>query len=347
MKRLSNLSRALLAVSSLGVVACFFLPLWEIKLWAPQYPEGLAMQIWHDRLGGDVDVINGLNHYIGMKHLKAEMFPEFTFLKYLIGAFIGLGLLVAFLGTLRWLKIYVVIILLGAVVALADFYRWGYDYGHNLDPTAPIQVPGMGYQPPVIGYKVLLNFTALSIPASGGWVFVGVGALALALLAWETLQLRASKKLAAGAVAALGLLWLSGCGPQELTLNYGKDQCHHCKMTLVDNRYGAALRTDKGKVYKFDDVNCLVDFLHSGKLPQAEVAEISFANFAQPNTLVPQEQAWFLHSDSLNTPMASGVAVFGSEAELQKAQATYPGRQWTWQQLYDREERMTHGHHGH
>jgi copper chaperone NosL len=293
------------------------------------------MQIWHNRLGGDVDVINGLNHYIGMKHLDAKMFPEFVFLKYFIGAFIAFGLLVALVGTLRWLKIYLFVILLGAVVAMADFYRWGYDYGHNLDPTAPIQVPGMGYQPPILGYKVLLNFTALSTPAAGGWIFVGVGVLAFALLGWELRQQWLPKSLRAGPGVGLVLILLSSCGPESVTLRYGKDQCHYCKMTLVDNRFGAALLTQKGKAYKFDDTNCLVAFLHSGKIKLTDIDNVYFANFAQPNTLVSKDQAYFLHSDSLKTPMASGVAVFASEAELQKAQAIYAGQQLTWEQLFD------------
>jgi copper chaperone NosL len=60
------------------------------------------------------------------------------------------------------------------IAALVDFYLWGYDYGHNLDPTAAIVVPGMSYQPPLIGTKQLLNFTAFSGPDIGGWIFVSV-----------------------------------------------------------------------------------------------------------------------------------------------------------------------------
>ena len=61
------------------------------------------------------------------------------------------------------------------IVAMIDFWRWEYNYGHNLNPDAPIIVPGMAYQPPLIGFKQLLNFGAYSIPAIGGFLFVGVG----------------------------------------------------------------------------------------------------------------------------------------------------------------------------
>ena len=60
-------------------------------------------------------------------------------------------------------------------MAMVDFYRWNYDYGHDLDPSAAIKVPGMAYQPPIFGYKQLLNFGAYSIPDIGGWLFIAAG----------------------------------------------------------------------------------------------------------------------------------------------------------------------------
>jgi copper chaperone NosL len=62
-----------------------------------------------------------------------------------------------------------------------DFYQWGYDYGHNLDPTAPIQVPGLSYQPPLFGHKRLLNFDAYSLPDVGGWIVIAAAVLAFAV----------------------------------------------------------------------------------------------------------------------------------------------------------------------
>ena len=70
---------------------------------------------------------------------------------------------------------------------MVDFWRWEYAYGHELNPDAPIQVPGMAYQPPLIGYKQLLNFGAFSIPDIGGFLFILVGLLLLIalLLPWH------------------------------------------------------------------------------------------------------------------------------------------------------------------
>ena len=77
------------------------------------------------------------------------------------------------------------LILATGVGALVDFYLWGYDYGHNLNPEAPIKIEGMSYQPPLIGTKQLLNFTAFSGPDIGGWIFIGIGALLFLLLVFE------------------------------------------------------------------------------------------------------------------------------------------------------------------
>jgi copper chaperone NosL len=173
-RELSRISRILIAIGSLAMCIMYFVPAWSIYLIAPQYPEGLSMQIWLNKITGQVEIINGLNHYIGMKHIKAEMFPEFTFLVYILGFFVLFGLTVAITGSRRLLFIFLVLSVIGAAAAMVDFYLWGYDYGHDLDPHAAIQVPGLSYQPPLIGHKKLLNFDSYSYPDTGGWVVVTV-----------------------------------------------------------------------------------------------------------------------------------------------------------------------------
>ena len=185
MKKLKLLSRLTIAISALLMISAYFVPLWQILMWAPQYPEGLEMKIWINTLSGDVKIISALNHYIGMKHIEVDMFPEFTYMIYIVAFIIAAGLLTALLNRSSLLWIYVILILGAGVGALTDFYLWGYDYGHNLNPTAPIVVPGMSYQPPLIGTKQLLNFTAFSGPDIGGWIFIVAGALTIGTLVYE------------------------------------------------------------------------------------------------------------------------------------------------------------------
>lgn len=181
------ISRLLVAISALLMISAYFVPLWQILMWAPQYPEGLEMKIWINTISGDVKIISALNHYIGMKHIEVSMFPEFKYMIYIVGVLLVFGLLTALLRKRSILWVYFILLIATGIAALVDFYLWGYDYGHNLDPTAPIVVPGMSYQPPLIGSKQLLNFTAFSGPDMGGWIFVTAFILVTAVIVYERL----------------------------------------------------------------------------------------------------------------------------------------------------------------
>ena len=178
-------SRLIFLLGVLLPAGGFFLPLWQILMWAPQYPEGLGMKIWIDNISGDVKIINALNHYIGMRNIEVDMFPEFGYMKLVVGLIILSGLLLVAINR-RWsVYTYLGIMIATGMAALYDFYSWGYDYGHNLNPEAPIKVPGMAYQPPVLGTKQLLNFLAYSGPDSGGWLFIGSAVVTVLVILLE------------------------------------------------------------------------------------------------------------------------------------------------------------------
>lgn len=194
----TKLPRLLCGAGALLLIALYVVPLWTIQLFAPQYPEGLGMRIHLTTVVGgrptDLATINQLNHYIGMRVIEPDAIPELHYFPFIVGALIALGLLAAIVG-----KRGLVIAWLGGLAAfgaagLADFWRWAYDYGHNLDfEHAIIKVPGMSYQPPIIGSKQLLNFTASSWPAAGAWLALGaflLGVLALTLSKRKTSTLR-------------------------------------------------------------------------------------------------------------------------------------------------------------
>src|SRR6185312_8533260 len=183
---LSALSKILIFISGILLILVLFVPLWQIELEAPQYPEGLVLKMYPHKIGGNVDIINGLNHYIGMRTLHTKDFIEFTVLPYIVGFFALLCFIVVALKKQKWLTVLFTLFVIFGIVAMVDFWRWEYAYGHELNPDAPIQVPGMAYQPPLIGYKQLLNFGAFSIPDVGGLLFILVGLLLLTalLLPW-------------------------------------------------------------------------------------------------------------------------------------------------------------------
>ena len=190
-QKLTLLSQMIIVVCGLLLIAVLFVPLWQIEFNAPQYPEGLILKMHPHKLAGNVDIINGLNHYIGMKTLHTKDFMEFTILPYIIGFFAAMCFLVTILNKRKLLLVLFSTFLFFGIIAMADFWRWEYNYGHELDPNAAIQIPGMVYQPPLIGYKQLLNFGVYSIPDIGGWIFIGVGVL---LLTAVIIQFKKNKK---------------------------------------------------------------------------------------------------------------------------------------------------------
>ncbi|GAB4092917.1 hypothetical protein GCM10028786_18440 [Flaviaesturariibacter terrae] len=314
------LSRILIAAASLSLGLTYFLPVWFIYLLAPQYPEGLTMNIWLNHLSGQVEIINGLNHYIGMKHINESMFPEFGYLGIIMGAFIVLGLAVAAGGRRKHLSAYLLLLLVAAGAALYDFYQWGYDYGHHLDPKAAIQVPGLYYQPPLVGHKKLLNFDAYSYPDTGGWIVIGAGALCFAVWGWERFGRRrvtatGAKKRAQIPVAAIVLaaaIGLSSCHPGPQAFRIGRDACSDCKMTIMDARFGGELITAKGRVYPFDDLHCLAHFRRQHP-DIAQGADLYFSDHSN-GQLLPAGAAWTLRDKSFNSPMGSHAASFASKA---------------------------------
>lgn len=178
---MSQVSRVLLAFASVLLLFALRLPLWHIRLIAPQYPEGLGMDIHARTVVGakehDLDNINELNHYIGMKTIEPEEIPELRVIPWLIAGLGALGLIVAIARKRALLIGWLVAFGALGLVGLWDFWHWEHDYGHDLDfKHAIIKVPGMTYQPPLIGSKQLLNFTASSWPAAGA-IVLGVAFL--------------------------------------------------------------------------------------------------------------------------------------------------------------------------
>lgn len=346
MKKMSRVSRIIIAIGSLALIIMFFVPAWSIYLIAPQYPEGLSMQIWLNKITGQVEIINGLNHYIGMKHIEEEMFPEFSFLVYILGFFILFGLAVAFTGNRKLLFAYIVLSVICGIAALVDFYMWGYDYGHNLDPTAAIQVPGLSYQPPLIGHKKLLNFDAYSYPDTGGWIVVGVTGIFFFIwfLEWrrqkkqmkmEQYKLKPSSVTNLSVAVAFIAFLLIGCNPKAEKINLGKDQCAECKMTIVDPNFGAEIVTKKGKLYKFDDTHCIAAFLERRGVELSNIYHVFFVVYNGNSELVDVDSAEFVVSSRLKSPMG-GAAAFRNLTEANKKSAELEGSRVTnWATLYN------------
>jgi copper chaperone NosL len=340
MNKMSRLSRIIIAVGALSLTATYFLPVWFIYLLAPQYPEGLTMNIWLTKLTGDVEIINGLNHYIGMKHISQEMFPEFGYLIYIVGFYILAGLLVALTGRRSLLFVYLLTLVAGGIAGMIDFYSWGYDYGHNLDPTAAIQIPGFAYQPPLIGHKTLLNFEAYSYPEAGGWIFLAASGLFCLVWFFEWRRNRKTTNSMNTTIrnkllpaAALFLLAFSSCQVAPTPFRYGQDVCDGCQMTIVDPHFGGQIITKKGRTYRFDDALCLLNFLKKGTVKSEDIAQTVQVDYENDQQFLDVKSACFVKSPQLKSPMNGNTVAFASKQHAEAKQRQTGGELKTWQDL--------------
>jgi copper chaperone NosL len=322
--------RIIAAAAGLALVILYFTPLWKITLEAPQYPEGLGLYITLTDVRGvgefDLRNINNLNHYIGMKRIEPDTIPELRIMPWAIALIIVLALATAVTGKRWMLTAWVATFLVLAIAGLVDFWLWEYDYGHNLDlETAAIKVPGMSYQPPLIGSKQLLNFKAHSWPATGGWIAF-LSLFAGLWLWWAGRKSRVSKAspvTAAFTGIALAAA-LTGCTPEPEPFHFGQDVGDYCRMTIDDERYASQVVMNTGKVYKFDSIECMASFLSERVEDKNDVHGVWVSNAGEPGTLLHSSVAVFVHHPSIRSPMGAGWAAYGSEAAAKEALSMIP-----------------------
>ena len=188
--RLSPLGRVLIVAATLAILPCLFLPTWTISLRAPQYPQGLEMQIHPTTVEGDLSEVNILNHYIGMHTIDPDEFQEFRFIPFFILRFFALALLAALVGrmavaALGWIDF----VIFGAVM-LYTLQHWLYDYGNNLDPAAPLDFEP--FTPKFLGTTTIGQFEVTSMPAAGAVLMIAAGALGPLVLLYEWRRQRRS-----------------------------------------------------------------------------------------------------------------------------------------------------------
>lgn len=402
--KMARWSRILILVASLALGLTYVLPLWTIDLEAPQYPEGLGMVIRINTIEGqkehDLSNINNLNHYIGMQRIVPESIPELKIMPVVVGVLMLTGLLVAVLGRKRLLYAWTAGFLVISLVGVADFWKWEYDYGHNLDEeTAIIKIPGMSYQPPLIGSRDILNFTAHSWPGAGGMIAIlaATTAVLLSVREWRSRDdlppddhavgappdresdtpvtpegtrrseetegaeeadgpgeaeateavgvasgaegadrataSRAGHSLGPVATLATAAFLLSACAePEPRPLVAGVDDCADCLMIVDAGGHGAEIVTGTGKIYTFDSAECMVNHLLTS-VEEGDVHSTWVTDFASPEELVRAEDAHYLVSPTLNSPMGLGVTAFRRVEDRNGAVDAFGGRPAEWDEI--------------
>lgn len=132
------------------------------------------------------------------------------------------------------------------------------------------------------------------------------------------------------------LLGVQSCGssggPQPI--NYGKDQCAYCRMSVSDARFGCQLMTTKGRAFHFDDVQCVIAHVKKGNIAAEDVANYYLPDYSNDNKLLPAEGLYLLKSESLKSPMRGDIAAFASEADLEEVKEVHGGETLTWADLW-------------
>jgi hypothetical protein len=182
--------RVLLIVAAALVALALLFPLWNLTMFAPQYADGLSMDIYSHKLQGghdgqDIKEINLLNHYIGMRDLSNDDFTEFKWMPFAIGVLALLMLRSAVQGTMASLVDSLVLFCYFGAFSLWSFGHKLYVYGHNLAPGSAVKVTP--FTPPIFGYEQIANFEVYSYPRAGTYVMLAAGiVLFVALgLAWH------------------------------------------------------------------------------------------------------------------------------------------------------------------
>ncbi|MBI2967302.1 MAG: nitrous oxide reductase accessory protein NosL [Bacteroidetes bacterium] len=366
---MGNYSRYILLFGIISLLLPLFFPLWKIRLEAPQYPQGIGLQIYIDQIKGieenDLTNINLLNHYIGMKKIEPESIPELRFMKYAVWGFIAMGFLVFLFKSKTMVFSWMAAVSLAGILALYDFHLWEYDFGNDIDPHAAIKMDGMNYQPPLFGKKQLLNITANSYPAIGGigYLLAALSGVVSVVIIFSRINFRKRKakvkvtesrhdlcrqkkenpfEYAACLISAkvrhifllsVIALFFAACSREPVPIEYGSDICHQCRMVISDKRYGTELITVKGKIYKFDSIECIAQFTGSGKVRKENVHSMLITDYTTPGHFIDAGNAVFLISDNLPSPMGANLTGFGNKLISGKFQSELQGELFTWEEI--------------
>lgn len=333
----------MIGIASLMIGFTLWLPLWRIEIWAPQYPEGLVMHIMADQMTGNIDQVNILNHYIGMKKIAPESIPELSILPWVLGALTLCGLLIALTGkraaVIAWLASFAA----AGAVGFVDFYLWGYDYGHNLNPEAPIKIPGLTYQPPLIGHKTLLNVDSYSLPDAGSYLLLIAFLIAIIALVRDKttrngrpvgplrpIEKSPARALITGLGCVLSSILILSCTSKPEALHVGSDDCAHCHMKITDPRFGGEIITKKGRIYKFDALSCLLNYYRA---EEANIKDVFVLDFLKPGSFIDAKNAFYMDVPDIRAPMGGPLAGSDRDSLLRLLKKPGTATVKTWREL--------------
>lgn len=150
----------------------------------------------------------------------------------------------------------------------------------------------------------------------------------------KTMEMTIVRRPKSIAAFMLLLLLTAGCKVEPEPIAYGSDACHFCMMTIVDKQHGAEVVTDKGKVFKFDAVECMLNHLNQADSPS--VAMMMVNTYALPGELQDATQAAYLISEGIPSPMGAYLTAFENEAAALEARERHGGSTYSWEEIKER-----------
>ncbi len=139
-----------------------------------------------------------------------------------------------------------------------------------------------------------------------------------------------------GSIAALLIISVfTACTPEPEPIFFGEDQCIYCKMIISDRKYGAELVTQKGKVYKFDSLECLTAYILKRQVETERIHSMWAVNFSRTDKLLDVNKGIFLHSDRLHSPMGLNLSAFSTRDDAEEMRDSHGGQLLSWQEVQE------------
>ena len=128
------------------------------------------------------------------------------------------------------------------------------------------------------------------------------------------------------------------CSVEPQPINYGSDACEFCKMTIVENRWAAEIVTNKGKVYKYDAIECMMNYMNRNDIVSNDLALLLVDDYSQPGVLIDATKATYIKTEAIPSPMGAFLSAFEKAEDAEATVADKGGEVFDFQELKSRYE---------
>ncbi|OGU14392.1 MAG: hypothetical protein A2X61_12900 [Ignavibacteria bacterium GWB2_35_12] len=126
---------------------------------------------------------------------------------------------------------------------------------------------------------------------------------------------------------------INACSREPEPIDYGKDMCSYCKMSIVEKQFGTELITKKGKLEKFDSIECLAAFLQSGVISSGDILSCWITDYYHPGNFLKADESFYLHSENLRSPMGEFLSGYSNINEAKKSMNQHGGNILNWNEV--------------